>query len=758
MASVAAPQDLQASSRKSPWATPWILAVVLLAGGLFAYFQIFSGFTEYDDEGFMMMSVRFWLNGGPLYQASNPSAGYGPFYYFSRWLAFGFLPIPLTHDWVRIFTVVMWIAAAALAGAIALRLAPQGWNRIWLAAFAGAIAFLHLNVLAREPGHPQDLIVVGVMAALVGGAFFRENRAAAVLVLLGAVSAALLLTKVNVGVFFSAACVLTLAAQSPQGKAWAALRWMVAIATVALPLVLMRSVLLSMWGNLCFSVMISLSLCIALAFRQRPAIPLGFRAWLWFVCGAAIMAAAMIGFALAYGNSLSGMVNCLVLWPARCYQGLDITRLCLAPCGRRTVVLCAAAIVPAIGYTYCRQGRFRVVNDQVLAWLKLALPLLTFFTPWLFVTIYGPAWIWLVLIVPGHRQPRSGELFFRQLLCFVALLQVLQTYPISGSQVEVGTISFVPLAVLCLADWMESMQNVFPRKGALLAGWGGLFAGLPAIALLGAGMVRSIVEYRSLEAVEFPGCRLVRMSEERAAISRWLVQNVRSSDTFVGKFGLYSLSFWTGREPASPVLVASSCKAFPDEIQRQMIAKYRAAGNVIAIDYPGAIQKYPWETTLLGQFIRADFQPFATAANFTLLRRKGFPQPSLPGCAWYEPEAGDGEQLPANGSLSTLRLRLEPPDKQVLQQVARVEVVDLANRTVLAETTFNGVPQPAIRHLDEGAGVTPAGQSPSPQAELRVTVGRAFHDARCAGVRLIDSNGKRLITLVVARDLRHHPK
>src|SRR6266436_2568487 len=75
-----------------------------------ALFLLRSRFMWYDDEGFMLMTLREYLEGRPLYTGIYTE--YGPFYYVviggllsvARW--------PVSHDVGRWLTLGCWLATA----------------------------------------------------------------------------------------------------------------------------------------------------------------------------------------------------------------------------------------------------------------------------------------------------------------------------------------------------------------------------------------------------------------------------------------------------------------------------------------------------------------------------------------------------------------------------------------------------------------------------------------------------------------------
>jgi hypothetical protein len=100
-----------------------------LLGGVWAYYRVFTGFSFWDDEGSMMASVRQYLDGLKLYDQFW--SGYGPVYYFYNWLLRSGTATPVTHDVVRISSLLPWLATALVCAWFILRLTNSQLSRIY---------------------------------------------------------------------------------------------------------------------------------------------------------------------------------------------------------------------------------------------------------------------------------------------------------------------------------------------------------------------------------------------------------------------------------------------------------------------------------------------------------------------------------------------------------------------------------------------------------------------------------------------------
>src|SRR5207249_11451532 len=87
---------------------------------------------------------------------------------------------------------------------------------LWVGFFVFMQATLHLKPLVHEPGHPQELVTLLVSLAVLVAMVGSQRRG--VLMMLGAIGATLVFTKINVGAFFGIALLSALVAQGPVSR------------------------------------------------------------------------------------------------------------------------------------------------------------------------------------------------------------------------------------------------------------------------------------------------------------------------------------------------------------------------------------------------------------------------------------------------------------------------------------------------------------------------------------------------------------
>ena len=130
--------------------------------GYAGYLRLFTYFGVWDDEGYLLLSLRSFLRGESLYDAIYSQ--YGPFYYLSMGGVFHALGLSANHDNGRLVSLALWLAASLGVGLILYVLT----HNLWLAGGFQLVAFkASLFNMAYEPMHPGGMIcllLVGLAA------------------------------------------------------------------------------------------------------------------------------------------------------------------------------------------------------------------------------------------------------------------------------------------------------------------------------------------------------------------------------------------------------------------------------------------------------------------------------------------------------------------------------------------------------------------------------------------------------------------
>ena len=83
------------------------MIAIMIAAGFAGYQQIFSTFAEYDDEGYVMLSLASFSAGNPLYDETYTQ--YGPAFFMLESAFHKVTGLPISHDVTRMKTIGVWL-------------------------------------------------------------------------------------------------------------------------------------------------------------------------------------------------------------------------------------------------------------------------------------------------------------------------------------------------------------------------------------------------------------------------------------------------------------------------------------------------------------------------------------------------------------------------------------------------------------------------------------------------------------------------
>ncbi|HEX8200227.1 MAG TPA: hypothetical protein VF590_07045, partial [Isosphaeraceae bacterium] len=430
-------------------------------------------------------------------------------------------------------------------------------------------------------------------------------------------------------------------------------------AALLLPVLLLRPRLATAWG-MSFALIVELAL-VALLVTARPAdrVPVAPRFGAFFASALAV-AALLVAFVLARRTTLPGLIQGLVVAPAR------LSTSFITPANTRVDGVAVALLALALAMTHARrwQWRGRVVPPgagrfPALRWLgRVAQPgdgryfalLKLLFSAGVFASVLvkvprllmnqGTPFLWLVLTPTPGSAAAPGPGLSRLILGFVATLQLLQAYPAAGSQRYFGTFLDILVAAVCLGDvlaWADLRAGDRPLGAAVRR------AGLPlalaaVVALLAYRTYHSLKAYHNQTPIDVPGGDRLRLPPQQAALIRWLVANLgRHADTFLCTTGFNSLYLWAGKQPPSTILIGNSLEIYSQEQQEALIASLARCPYAWVIthatffDYAGSAR--PPNPSALLAYIDAEYVSCGRVAGYEILVRRGREQPLLVDCA-----------------------------------------------------------------------------------------------------------------------------
>ena len=555
--------------------------------GLIAFWTLFSDFQEYDDEGYLLASLRSFVDGGTLY--SEVFTQYGPFYYELFGGLFALTGRLVGMDVGRLVVVVLWVLGSLMIGLAAQR----ATGRWWLGLAAQLLAFDLSSSLANEPMHPVSLVAFLLAAVALVLVTLAEARPRAGLAVAGALAAALALTKVNAGGFVLIALAFACAAQ---GAAWGrlgALRWGLVAAAVVLPLVLLAPDFGKTWAQTyAVLVLAGMAALAAVAVDRSPGGRSGEpadgqRRLAALVAGAGAATVVVVAVILATGTGLGDLVRALFVDSTAQREAFTLPLQLAAP------VVPWAFLAVAVAWWVRGAGTTLRVGPLPGALLRLVVGVAIVLAQSrsMFELRLGPElgilglpvlFAWVAVLGPGGRALTSTERFTRTALCAMGVLQALQAYPVAGTQQSIGALLLIVPGVLCVSDGLEQLQawsrSAAPDRAALVGRLTGIVApvvllGCLVVAVVAQDLAQAGTRYAANEPLPFPSADRVRLAPDRVALYAGIVNVLRTRcPTFITYPGMNSFHEWTGTPPPTDLNPNLWMRVLDAGQQRRVIA------------------------------------------------------------------------------------------------------------------------------------------------------------------------------------------
>ena len=609
--------------------------VVFGAALVIGYTSIFSHFLWYDDEGYVMISVRGYLAGHPLFREVYTQ--YGPFFFLTRRALYALLHLPVSHDANRLIALGEWLVAAGLCGAVGARLTRSRWMGL----LAAGLAFVHLEVFVKEPGHPQELCMILVALALVLGTLERRRIGFAGM---GVVCAALATTKVNIAVYLLLAITLALLLATERLPLRSLACSLVGAAAVGLPSAVMRAGF-ELESTTAYVAVVTGGVAATLVAACAPGRP---RALAWphlvsLLVPVPLVVLAVLAMVRLEGTTWHDLADGLWFEPLRF---VAVSRNAPSPLGREGIAAGAAGLVVSLATLRLWQRRPR------LRWLKvvfgvgvLTAALAEFIggarqalmdgaaTRGNAATVltYGVPFLWLLLAPDGEPPPTFEASFGRLLLCNVAVLQALVAYPVFGSQASCATVLVLVAAVVATHDAASAAATAAaPRAWRAIP-----FLPLVPLAIaLGLKTDFCTRLYRENAPLGLWGASRVHLRADQVGTLRLLARLLpANADTFFTIMGFNSLYFWTRMDPPT-YFNATLWPWMLNYAQQRVIADVLAQHERAMVVHDANLRYLARRQVTdpdgpLGAFIAANFEYVGAIANFEILIRHGRPADSL---------------------------------------------------------------------------------------------------------------------------------
>lgn len=608
---------------------------IFLIGLRYAYYSIFSQFRFYDDEGTMMLRVLMLVKDPATYDSL--SGVYGPFYYLHKYALHGWLNLPISHDVNRLTTIVLWGFTAAACALLVHRLTRS----VVLAAVVQMQLILHLGTFVSEPGHPHEIALAVISAALLSSSFVTDRRWRLFgLMGLGAATGALLLVKINLGAYLAAAVALAFLVSLPSSVIVGGLTWLAALVAMVIPAAVMWRHIQTPWGqNYATLVTLAIGASFIASVRRTTGERLRWRDVAASTGGATLAVSFTCAVLMFWGNSFSSILNSVIFRPL----GFSSTFVIPAPIGQHAANASVAAFLLALLYVLVAP---RIRRHQpillALACAKLAYAGLAFYG----VYTFGPGalglaipipFLWLLLIRTDTGAAESdGGHFPRVVLSLVAAFQTLQAYPVHGSQATWAVFLVIPLSAVCAGDALRTIRTLIEQRLRRNPGAPVLpmrLSTLLSLLLLGcvgagyyskANLAGRESAYWLQTPLSLPGASRLRFAQDEVAQLQWLAKNVNENcDGFVGMPGFGSLYFWTRTDPPASMNSAWILN-LEDAYQSAIVEKMRTYERPCIVENPSMVGFWTGGRPLtpgqpLVRYVYQEFRPGPHFGRYTLL-------------------------------------------------------------------------------------------------------------------------------------------
>lgn len=605
------------AATRPAWRDPLVLGLATAALVVGAALVMFSAFMYYDDEGYVLISLRNFAEHGGLYRDVYSQYGPFPFVFYQIVQA---ISGPLTHTGGRVLTLVTWagtaVACATLTGYATRRLVVQ------VAVLAGV--FVYLWVMASEPTHPGGLIVVlTAVLAVAGYRSLTQGRYIMWAVAAGAIVAALTLTKINIGVFaaFAAGAWGLLHLRDDRLRRWAP--WLLGAAVVILPLGLMRPLIGTPWVQTYAFAFAGSGIATLLAVGAQASGRVGRREFLAGTAAAGAVTLAVLAVVFMRGTTPAELLEGILLGPLR--HPANFSLVFHWPPGMRVMI--AVSLAAAIA-AFVLRGRRRETVDRAVAVGRLVITALLVVNlarypannPGYLIFGCTLPCLWL-FVWPLAGRPGDDD-SARAWVGLLLLGQCLHAFPVPGSQLAWGSVLALPLAAIGTWEAIEwlGLRPAFRRAaGVALAG---------IVALLGWKFANVAQRYSDGQTLGLPGAEIIRLPDRSAGLFRVMTFNAAAhADVLFSLPGMFSLNLWTDLPTPTRANVTHWFSLLDEPRQRAIIAALEAAPRACVIIDRGheafLAERGLAPKGLLYDYVQHAFTPAFTIDRFEFCVRRG---------------------------------------------------------------------------------------------------------------------------------------
>jgi len=586
------------------------------------FWSMFSVFQLYDDEGYFLWTVRDYLGGHLIYQL------YGPFYYELMGGVFRVLGLVVTTDNGRMITLALWLLGSLIGG-----LAVLGLTRnLWLGVAGQFLTFHAFFDFTSEPMHPQGLIGV-LLVTLAALAAYRARFPRASVTLIGAVVAAIVLVKINVGVFGGLAVAFALVVCA-SGR-WR--RWLLpamAVVVVAAPFFLMSRLFQMPWVWQLALVMSLSTAGVAIAGFAAGAPHVSRGDAIRLVAGGTALAVTCLGIAAAAGLRPVDLVGSVVsalglpdLFVVRARVNLAHVGWAVLSLAFAVAILIArfgARVPPAV-------PAFSRIGIGAFGWLSVLL-----LPSWYWLLALPLAWV--AMLPPRGNADNPTDPWARVLLPVLAVTEALQVYPVAGTQEWLAALMLVPVGAVIFNDGLRQLGALALTTRS--ESWLTISKSLPRgavvvnVAVWGLFVYLSGTTYASGRPLGLPGTELMRLPAVQVSALQSLASVTdRDCMTLITLPRMESLNLWTEKAGLASLYSDVGIWIFSLDAAKQqsIVTELRSRQGVCVVRSQAVLdfeaQGRPVPRRPLVEYIDTAFQSAGTFWVYELLISKPATQP-----------------------------------------------------------------------------------------------------------------------------------
>jgi hypothetical protein len=616
--------------RKLQRAVGWVVVACALVGMIWiVYLNVFAGFADFDDEGYLMSTVQSFLQGHKLFDQVYTL--YGPFYYLVEWAFYGITGLTVSHQTVRWMTFAYWISTSVFFGWCGYRITTS----IPVVTIVLFSVSRLLKFFASSPGHPQEICIAVTAILLLTLLRIQRQVGPVILMTLVALLTAASWTKVNVGVYLTFSVLLVcfggLLARTKRKLAYGA----TAFASLLLTVAIMLPLLHFHWALFyCICVLLSLVAMEIAAASHRWTMEFPRNCWLILPATAVLVSLIIVVPFLLRGTSLRALIYITLL------QHRDFARhwFRVSPFSLHAAYIAGGSFAVAILW-FRAQKRGRVNSEFSLAIqiLKFAVGL-----PALYAVAYVASdsitlgtlimkatapFSWLLLVHP-LGQMSNRDTIQRASLGFLTVLLCLYAFPVAGSQSMFAAIPVTLTAAVLLHDGalalLAHLREEFrmPVRSVAAAVVICVCAWLFCRELRGSHRT-----WVRMDRLALPGSGRIRVEPEKAATLHWVTTHIQQyCQSFFTMPGMYSFYFWTRQESPTTLTMNDWPAFFNAQQQQEMLTELKQHNTPCVIYNPDLVEflraGQDLSASPLARYIKQEFAPIADRSGYYLLMRK----------------------------------------------------------------------------------------------------------------------------------------